>query len=69
MLWTEFVGYKCKGWSQKHNKPAVFLIVSYDKQYGFWLHNVADPDKDRICISERAIDRTFHVNYSSKESK
>lgn len=58
--WSEIVGRRCRGYSDKHRASVTFLIESYDRSHGFWVVNIHDPE-DRHDISERAIGRTFHL--------
>lgn len=58
--WGALVGRKCRGYSFKHSKVVVCLLESYDPSHGFWAVNVDDPT-DRHDLSERAIDRTWHL--------
>jgi hypothetical protein len=60
-LWSELVGKKFRGWSQKHNKIVVFVAESFEPYpgHGFWMINIEDKE-DRHDVSERAIGRTFH---------
>lgn len=37
----------------------LFVCTSYDPLKGLWLESESDPS-DRRCISERAVNRTFH---------
>ena len=54
------VGRYWGGHSTKLDKTAVYYCESYDPQQGYWMVNVSDPGSDdRVCISERAINRTF----------
>lgn len=50
----DIIGLRYVGWNGE-----IYLCESYNPRQGFWMQNV-DNSEDRRCISERAIDRTFH---------
>ena len=60
----ETVGWQYRGWD-----GLIYLCTRYDRAAGFWMRVVrvpsdADPLStrcvgDEVCISERAIDRTY----------
>lgn len=53
--WTDsVVGGRYVGFNDR-----VYCCTSYESNAGFWMQNV-DDESERRCISESAIDRTFH---------
>lgn len=59
----ETIGRVFKGYSVKHSKAALYFCDSYDPDCGFWMTNIQDIE-DRNNVSERAIGRTYHRDYS-----
>lgn len=55
--YTELVGMKVRGWTYQQG-VGVFIITGHH-ECGF--HLKAVEGEERKCISERAIDRTYHV--------
>ena len=59
--WADYVGHILLGWSDRGNKACEFLVLEYQARSGLFVVEISDEDFGRYrCISERAVDRTYH---------
>lgn len=53
--WSDLVGKRFRAWDGR-----TYTCFAYDPRAGLWMRAVDDGPDRETCVSERAIDRTFH---------